>query len=219
MYSPSNALTGFLLSGLGLPAILLSANLTGCAANGPRYQEVAGGMAALAPGHARLGFLRPRDHNDGSSGGRAVIHVKGEEAGGLSFGGFFYTEVVAGSVLARASGHYEVFGACEVQLRADAGETVYLDVGPRSSYMIASLLGSALGGAAGAAVVPEAVIAPGEQVIASSSSAAIEAGSVAGGAAAQAIEGQGRRCNGPYLLVQVSEEVALERLQGLAWSK
>jgi hypothetical protein len=71
---------------------------------------------------------------------------------------------------------------------------------------------------AGAAAVPQSVITL-EQVIFNSGTAAMAAGAVAGEAAAVAVVGRRRPCGGPYQLDPLAEAQALERLDGLGWSR
>ena len=125
-----------------------------------------------------------------------------------------------GPISIRVSGRYVALGACEMRLDAVAGDTIYIDVGPRRSYMVASLLGSIAGGLIGSAAVPapEVVSSTAEAVL-NSSTAAEAVGSTAGQATAVAVEGSHETCSGPYELAAMPEDVAVNHLQGLARSK
>jgi hypothetical protein len=194
--------------------------LGACAASGPSYQESAATAPPIANGAARLVLLRPKDMDDGGNGGGAVIRLNGEHAGSLRYGGFFHVDFAAGPALVMASGRYPSLGACEIQVMATAGETIYVDVGPRTSYMVASLLGSVAGGLIGSAAVPAPeTIASAIGIEVSGNTAATLAGSVAGEAAAVSAEGRHSACNGPYQLAQLPEQRALDRLEGLGWSR
>ena len=201
-------------------AATLGALLTACVAQGPSYQEVTA-ATPLADGETRLVFLRPKDSDDGANGGSALIHVDRETVGKLAYGGFLHVDRAPGPISIRVSGRYQTFGACEMRLDADAGDTIYVDVGPRMSYMVASLLGSVAGGLIGSAVVPAPeVVSATAEVVLNTSTVADAAGSAAGQAAAIAIEGGGRdTCAGPYRLGVMSEGEALRLLQGLARSE
>lgn len=201
------------------PAVSLSTLLGACAADGPIYRDLAAEMPTLASDQARIVFMRPRDRDDAMNGGRAIIRVDGNEVGGLAYGGFFYTDLAAGPHTLTASGHYVAFGRCDLQFQANGGDMVYVDIGPRTSYMVASLVGSLVGGVLGAAAGPDVVIAPGEQVLVNSGTAAMAAGSLAGDAAGQLAAGPASPCGGPYRLDLLAEDQALGRLEALTLSQ
>jgi hypothetical protein len=111
---------------------------------------------------------------------------------------------------------YRAFGACEIDVTAPPGSRIYIDVGPRLSYMIAGAVGGAVGGVAGAAVVPSVYGGAGTAV--KTSAAGVAAGSASGTAAATALESKGKRCRGPYKLELVAKADALPRLADLTCS-
>ncbi len=164
----------------------------------------------------RIIFLRPKDADDGSNGGAASIEVSQARVGALRYGGFFYVDVAPGTTALTAFGRYRALGACEIDVTAAPGSRVYIDVGPRLSYMIAGAVGGAVGGVAGAAAVPNVYGGAGAAV--ATSAAGVAAGSATGTAAATAVEGKGKRCRGPYKLELIAEDDALPRLADLTWS-
>jgi hypothetical protein len=143
------------------------------------------------------------------------MRVNGEPVEGLSYGEFLFVDVAAGPVSIMASGPILALGACEIQLELAAGETAYVDVGPRMSYMVAALLGSVAG--AVAIPAPQAAGSVAEAMV--GSVAAASAGSAVGTAAAVSAEGRSLPCRGPYQLALVPESDAPDRLQGLMTSK
>jgi len=210
------------LSGLAPALVFLSAFLTACAARGPSYEEVISTATPLNRDDLRLVFLRPKDRDDGGNGGAATIRIDEEKVGGLAYGGFFFVDLPSGAHSLEVSGRYRTFGSCQLELTAMTGATVYVDVGPRTAYMVASLVGTVVGGAAGFAVVPNSEIGletlPVEMIV-NEGTVALAAGSVAGEAVAVKIEGSGKPCSGPYQIVPMSEQDAVARVQGLVWSK
>jgi hypothetical protein len=185
------------MSSLSLRAALsatLSFLLTACATQGTGYVEAAAGAVPPGEGQSRLVLLRPRDKDDGG-GGAAAMRVNGP-----------VSIIASGPILA--------LGACEIQLELASGETVYVDVGPRMSYMVAALLGSV----AGAVAVPATQAAGSVAEAMVGSVAASAAGSAAGTAVAVSAEGRSLPCRGPYQLALVPESDAREQLQGLTTS-
>jgi hypothetical protein len=204
------------MSSLSLRAALsatLSFLLTACATQGTGYVEAAAGAVPPGEGQSRLVLLRPRDKDDGG-GGAAAMRVNGDLVQGLSYGEFLFVDVAAGPVSIIASGPILALGACEIQLELASGETVYVDVGPRMSYMVAALLGSV----AGAVAVPATQAAGSVAEAMAGSVAASAAGSAAGTAVAVSAEGRSLPCRGPYQLALVPESDAREQLQGLTTS-
>lgn len=189
----------------------------GCATPGPAYEEVMANAEPMPADAVRILFLRPRDRDDGSGGGGASIEVNQESVGALRYGGFFYVDVKSSNTDLAAFGRYRVFGACEIEVASTPGSKVYVDVGPRLSYMVAGAVGGALGGLAGAAVVPNVYGSAGAAI--ATGTAGIAAGSAAGTAAVTTVEGKGKRCRGPYKLELIAEEEALPLLADLSWSK
>lgn len=161
----------------------------------------------------RVVILRPRDRDDGSNGGPAKIHINDRAVADLSYGGFYFLDTTPGAIAVTASGHYKVFGACEISIETAPASTIYVDVGPRPAYLIAAMIGSV----AGVAAVPDVYGSVGGAV--AGTTAGIAAASTAGSAATTAVAGQGKPCGGPYKLQLLSEEIALTRLKGLIWSQ
>lgn len=203
-----------LKSSMPLLALVL---VGGCAAPGPGYDDVTANAGPMPEGAARLVFLRPRDGDDGSNGGAASIEVNRESVGALRYGGFFYLDINSGTTALTTFGRYRTLGACEIDIAASPGSHIYVDVGPRLSYMIASAVGGVVGGVAGAAAVPNVYGSAGAAI--ATSTAAMAAGSTAGTVAAAAVESRGKECRGPYKLELIAEEDALPRLKDLTWSK
>lgn len=200
------------------PRAALSATLpfllSACATQGTGYVEAAAGAVPPGEGHARLVLRRPKDGDDGV-GSPAALRVNGDRIEGLSYGEFLSVDVETGRLSIMASGPVVALGACEIQFELAAGETAYVDVGPRMSYMVAAASGSVAGTLAIPA--PQAAGSATEAVV--GSVAAASAGSAAGAAAAVSAEGRSRPCRGPYQLARMAESDARDRLQGLTTSK
>jgi hypothetical protein len=120
------------LRGLRVAALLmLVAGLCGCAASGPKHEEIRDSIPAIAPGNGRIFFYR-----DSSAFGAAMrpeIRLNGEVVGRSAPGGFFYVD--------RAPGTYEIATATEVErilsFTLEAGETRYV----RTSVSMGALVG------------------------------------------------------------------------------
>jgi hypothetical protein len=176
-------------------------------------------MAAAEPvagDSVRIVFLRPKDADDGANGGAASIEVNDERVGALRYGGFLYVDVPSGAAGLTAFGRYRALGACKIDVVTAPGSTVYVDIGPRLSYMVAGAVGGIVGGVAGAAAVPDVYGSVGSAV--ATGTAGIAAGDAAGTVAATSVEGRGNPCRGPYRLEVLPEPTALPRLAGLEWS-
>lgn len=196
-----------------VPGLLCALLLAACAAQGPGYQEVMADADPVAANAVRVVILRPRDRDDGTNGGRAKIQVNDRAAADLSYGGFYFLDTTPGALTVRASGRYRVTGACEISIDAAPESTIYVDVGPRASYMIAAMVGSV----AGVTAAPDVYGSVGGAV--AGTTAGVAAASTADSAAASVVAGQGKPCGGPYKLQLLSEETALTRLEGLVWSQ
>lgn len=192
---------------------LIALTLTGaCATHGANYKVVTADAEPMTANLVRIVFLRPRDRDDGSGGGPAYIRLNDERTGQLRYGGFFHVDTASGIIALMASGRYPIFGACEISIEAPAGSTVYLDVGPRLSYMIAATIGTI----AGAFATPNVYGTIGETAVGVTAGTA--AGSTVGSGAAIVLEGTGKRCGGPLKLELISEQSALQLLENLQWS-
>lgn len=188
----------------------------GCAATGPGYSDAMANAEPVPDDAVRIVFLRPRDRDDGSGGGGASIEVNQERVGALRYGRFLYADVTSGTMGLTAFGRYRVFGACEIDVTAAPGSRIYIDVGPRLSYMIAGTIGGAVGGVAGAAAVPNVYGSAGAAIV--TGTAGVAAGSAIGTAGATTVESKGKRCRGPFKLDLIAEDDALPRLADLTWS-
>lgn len=201
---------------LGIAATSVTAALVGCAVQGPSYAEMTTSAAPVTANQSRVVLLRRKDRYDDYSASKATIRINDQKAGELGYGGFFFVDVPPGDVTLLASAQNTRFGTCELRISAVAGNTVYVDVGPRAEHVVAGLVGSVAGGAvassgsASAASVTEAVL---------TDPAKTAAGSVAGGAIGEVAESSGKRCGGPYGLTQLDDADALRYLDELAWSK
>lgn len=198
---------------LAASAIFLSL-LSACATQGTGYSEAAASADSLGEGQARLVLLRPKDKDDGW-GSAAAIRINGDEITGLSYGKFLFVDVPAGAVSISASGTIVALGACEIQVELAQGDTVYVDVGPRMSYLVAAAAGSLLGGLLVPA--PQAAASATEAVV--GSVLATSAGSTAGEVAAVSVEGRSQPCRGPFQLALMPESQAQDRLQELTTPK
>lgn len=111
--------------------LMLVAALCGCAASGPKHEEMRDTIPAIGPGSGRIFFYR-----DSSIFGAAVqpeIRLNGEVVGRSTRGGFFYVD--------RPPGAYEVATATEVErnlsFTLEAGETRYV----KTSVSMGALVG------------------------------------------------------------------------------
>ncbi len=201
---------------LGITAASITAALVGCAADGPSYQDITASSAPVAADQARVVLLRREDRYDDYSASKATIRINDQEAGQLAYGGFFFVDVLPGQVTLLASARNPLFGTCELLIPAVAGSTVYVDVAPRTEHIVAGLVGSVAGGAAaasasaGASTVAEAAL---------TDPAKVAVAGAAGGVVAEVAESTGKRCGGPFALIQIDAADALRYLDTLAWSK
>jgi hypothetical protein len=179
-----------------------------CAATGPSYEEV----KATAPGptanSSRIIFLRPKDRYDDYSASPAAVLVDDEQVGRLAYGGFFFVDVEPGPVSLKVQADSAWHGVCHVEMQTKAGETVFFDVGPRTSHVVAGAVGAVIGGV----LAPVSSSAVGTGV-------SVAAASTAGGEVAEAVENQRQVCAGPYGIRPLPESQALRRIADLAWSK
>jgi len=185
-------------------------------ASGPGYPEVTAGDAGAVPaGQTRIVVLRRNDVYDDYGGYPASILLDGTSAGRLAYGGFLIFDHPAGEVKLGASANRPAGGTCEITLQAEPDRTLYLVVAPRRQHVAAGLLGSA----AVAAALPgfgSAVYASAAEVLARTSAEAVV--SAAGGVAAQAAEGHGKTCAGPFGIAMLDESDALTYLRTLRQS-
>lgn len=201
-------------SSISLFGLLLTGS---CAAPGPGYEDIVATGLPVPNDTVRIVFLRPKDADDDSNGGAASIEVNQDRAGALPYGGFFYVDTAPGPTALTAFGRYRALGVCEIDVATTPGSTVFVDVSPRLSYMIAGAVGGTIGAATGAVAATD-VYGSAVAAIAGVTAGTI-AGDAAGTTAAVAAEAAGRRCRGPYQLVIIAEDDALPRLSDLTWSK
>ena len=201
---------------LGITTTSVIAALVACAIEGPSFTDITASSAPVAPDQTRVVLLRRKDRYDDYSASKATIRVNDQKARKLGYGGFFYVDVPPGEVTLRASARNPMFGTCELRIPAVAGNTVYVDIAPRTEHIVAGVVGSAVGGAAAASGSAEAASVT-EAVITDPVKAAV--GSTAGGTTAQVAESAGKPCGGPFALIQLVDSDALRYLDTLAWSK
>ena len=195
---------------------LLSMALGACVANGPRYHEMMA-VAESQQENTRVFLLRPADRWLDYRASPAVVRLNGERIGRLWFDGFFYVDVPPGSLSLEVSARSLVYGVCRLELEAGPGETVYLDVRVRTAHRVAGGAGMIIGGElASAALLGPVTHADDNFPAAEIAVAAI--GTEIGVAAGSAAESAGKECGGPFVITAVSEEQAVRRLDGLAWS-
>jgi hypothetical protein len=200
----------------GVSCLAVVAILFGCAGQGARYSEVVTQDKPVASGQTRIVLLRPSNRYDDYSLTRAVVSVNNKEIGRLAYGGFLFVDVDAGDVAIKASAKNPMYGVCELQMPAVPGETLYVDVGPRTANVVAGLVGSAAGAAAASDTVTHHGL---KVVLVDKDMVQTAAASTVGGAAASAVESIGKECGGPFKLTPVTPSAALEQLDRLSWSR
>jgi hypothetical protein len=208
MYNASEAKSGA-FSGLPLVA------LVGCAAQGARYSEFVAHQNPVASGQARVVLVRPRGRYDDYSLTRAVIRVNDQKVGKLAYGGFLLVDVAAGSIAVMASARNQFYGTCELRIETAPGDTVYIDVAPRSANIVASVAGAAVGVVAAGGGATHVGM---DEILVNQTAAPAAAASAAGGAAASAVESTGEECGGPFSLTPMDETAALRQLDSLTLS-
>lgn len=181
-------------------ALLVSfAALASCATPGKPYLEYMAEAGPVPEGQARIVLLRP----DKRSPSKAYVRIGDELLGKLANEGFLLADVHAGAVEISASGKSKVYGACRLPLEVAAGETLYVDLAPRTESVVADIVGSLAG-----------LAVPGADSVAQSVGAM-----VVGSAAASAAESAGKLCGGPFRLTRIPETTALPALERLTASK
>ena len=176
----------------------------GCAtrAPGPGYADVMSRAGPVLPDQARLVFFRANGHGwDQYSGYAVPVGVNGRRAGTLAHAGFFYVDVPAGPAELEAPHGSWAYPACRVRVSVDPGAAVYIEIAPRSRFLVAGIAGSVAG-----------------ITLAGSLSQAALAGA-AGDVAASAAESWGQACGGPFRFQPVEEATARVRLEDAEWSR
>jgi len=115
-------------------AAALVALISGCAATGAKYDQVASSMPSLGPGQGRIYFLR-----SSSMFGAAVqpdIKLNGVVVGTSKPGGFFYVDRPAGGYVASATTETEKDASFALQ----AGETKYVRSSPRMGIAVGRIV-------------------------------------------------------------------------------
>lgn len=206
------AFRSFSAAALGPLALALGA----CAANGPRYHEV---MAVAEPQEerTRIFVLRDAERWFDYRSNPAVVHLNGERIGRLLWDGFFYVDAAPGPMSLAVSTRSSLYGACALALEAGPGETVFLNVRVRGAYLVAGGAGAIIGGELAGAAVSGPMAPIGSAV--AKEVAASTIGTEIGAAAGSAVESRGKKCGGPFVITVITEEQAMERLDGLAWSE
>lgn len=104
--------------------------LGGCAITpGPGYEDVMARAVPMSDDAVRIVLLRPKNRDDGSSGGAASIELNQQLVAALFYGGFYYVDVPSASMALTAFGRFRAFGACEIEDSAAPGSKVYIDAG------------------------------------------------------------------------------------------
>lgn len=185
-------------------ALLVSlAALASCATPGKPYPEYMADAAPVPEGQARIVLLRPERRFDNNSLSKVYVRMDEVLLGKLAPREFLLADVHAGAVEISASSKSQVYGACRLPLEVTAGETLYVDLAPRTESVIADVVGSLAG-----------LAVPGADSVAQSVGAM-----VAGSAAASAVESAGKPCGGPFRLTRIPETTALAALETLTASK
>jgi hypothetical protein len=107
-----------------------------------------------------------------------------------------------------------MFGVCELPVSVKSGETLYVDVDPRSENQTADIVGMIVSSAvlvsfpttAGIGDLAESLVV--EPAVAGAAGAAATATTAA-------VEGAGKRCAGPYRMAPLAEAAALRELARL----
>jgi hypothetical protein len=193
---------------------LLAAALSGCGATGELYPETLAKTGPLPGGTGRIVLLRSDDFANRNVASPVYVRIQEDLIGKLAYRGFLITEVPAGDVVLKASAKNRMYGVCELPLAVSSGETLYVDVDPRSEYQVADIVGAVVGGAVlastpntvGVGDLAESMVV--EPVVAGSAGAGASA-------ATAAVEGSGKRCAGPFRLAPLSEAAALIELPRL----
>jgi hypothetical protein len=183
--------------------LVLLAALAGCATQGKPYAEIIEQAGAPPAGQGRVVVLRPDQRFDNYSLSKAYVRIDDEPLGKLAYGGFLLADVEPGAVVVSTSARSKLYGVCRLPLEVAAGETLYLDLAPRTESVVADVVGTL------ASFVVPGVDSLGEGI----------AAGTAGVVAASAIESAGKACGGPYRLTRIPETTALSALARLTESR
>jgi hypothetical protein len=196
--------------GFRATAALFLGAMVSCASNGPRYAEVIAEAGPPPEGHARIVLLRPNERFDNYSLSRALIRVDDREFGKLAYGGFLYVDV-KDETLIDAAVRNRWAGNCVLRIRANAGDTIYLDVMPRPVNLAAELAGVAAGAAVGGPRVPGVAGVFADAAAASATGAVVSA-------ATETMIYADQPCGGPFRMKPLAPDNAKKHLERLSWS-
>ena len=177
-----------MLSILRLLGCLAALLLCACAGSGPRFDESEFGTESIPDAKARLVFFRTRD-SALYVARQAAVSLDGEKIAGVSYGSFGVHEIDAGDHGLRAD-MWDMPGQCELILTANAGETYYFQVDPRSESF-----GAFASGDLATQLLTTNVFV-----------------NVAGGVTAVAAESYGKECGGAFRIYPVDAATAITRL-------
>jgi hypothetical protein len=183
--------------------LLLIAALPGCATQGKPYAETIEQAGAPPPDRARVIVLRPDQRFDNYSLSKAYVRIDDEPLGKLAYRGFLLADIDPGIVELSTSARSKLYGVCRLPLEVAAGETLYVDLSPRTESVVADIVGSVAG-----------LAVPGADSFAESIGAMF-----VGSAAASAVESAGKPCGGPFRLTRIPESAALSALTRLTDSR
>ena len=193
---------------------LLAAALSGCGATGELYSETVAKAGALPEGTGRIVLLRSDDFANRNVASPVYVRIEEDLIGKLAYRGFLIAQVPAGDVVLKGSAKNRMYGVCELPLRVSSGQTLYVDVDPRSEYQIADIVGAVVGGAVLASAPNTVGVGDIAETMVVEPAVAGAAGATAAAATAAA-EGAGKRCAGPFRLAPLSEAAALIELPRL----
>jgi len=115
-----------------LMSTLLAAALSGCGATGELYPETLAKTGPLHAGTGRIVLLRSDDFANRNVASPVYVRIQEDLIGKLAHSGFLIAQVAAGDVVLKASARNRMFGICELPVSVSSGETLYVDVDPRS---------------------------------------------------------------------------------------
>ena len=194
--------------------LLAAATLSGCGATGELYPAALAKTGPLPEGHGRIVLLRSDDFANRNVASPVYVRIRDDLIGKLAYRGFLIAQVPAGDVVLRASAKSRMYGVCELPVSVASGETLYVDVDPRSEYQVADIVGAVVGGAVLASAPNTVGIGDLAESMVVEPAVAGAAGATASAATA-AVEGSGKRCAGPFRLAPLPEAAALVELPRL----
>jgi len=169
-------------------ALLLAA----CAGTGPGYEEHLAALPPIAPHSSRLTVFRTSESLQ-YAGRAASVKVDGRELGGCAYSSFQTFYVPAGPHVLAAE-MWDAPGTCRLTVNLIGGEDYFYEITPRAENYLSALVGTLIGGVAGATAATGA------------------------GFAAMGAESAGKACGGAFSIVAVDENVAHGKLKALRMS-